>query len=211
MSEWLPAAGQFWPEPCCSSDPSSVRSAVPSPALSDRQPRLHPGPGPKPPRGSTVWSVGESGWWSTLKSGREWAPHQGVLLGSCLPLQHLFASEPAPSSPGLTSAPDFPQPWFIVPWQSCCSASLLPSPCCCCGSWDLVYCGPCWASWGPWPWALFLGMRCYTCCRMYVEPLPCFPATPPPHREPPHIQGVPSHRVSPPSLSAHSCLLAVYE
>lgn len=60
-------------------------------------------------------------------------------------------------------------PCFTVAWQSCCSASLLPSPCCCCGSWDLVCCGPCSASWGPWPWALFVGMHCYTCCHMHEE------------------------------------------
>lgn len=81
-----------------------------------------------------------------------------------------------PFQPRLTSAPDSPQPWFIVPWRSCCSACLLPSPCCCCGSWDLICCSPCWASWGPWPWALFVGTPCYTCCHMYVKPLSCPPA-----------------------------------
>lgn len=104
VSEWLPAAGQFWPEPCCSFDPSSVRSAVPSPALSDRQPCLHPGPGPKPPRGSTVWSVGESGWQSTLNPGREWAPCQERgFIGVLPPLAVSLPLSPTPSSPSLTS------------------------------------------------------------------------------------------------------------
>ncbi|XP_035933356.1 zinc transporter ZIP5 isoform X3 [Halichoerus grypus] len=75
------------------------------------------------------------------------------------------ASRPQPQLPqGI-----FCLPWSIVPWQSCCSASLLPSPCYCCGSWDHVCCGPCWASWGPWPWARFVGTRCSTCCHMHEE------------------------------------------
>lgn len=150
-------------------------------------------------------------------------PSKMGLLGSGFPLQcisapHCFRGPP--SIPSLTSVPDSPQPWFIAPWQSCCSASLLPSPCCCCGSWDLVYCGPCWVSWGPWPWALFVGMHCYTCCHMYVKPLPC--SLPPvmdslrvPRVLP--VTGCPlplpvsSHTSLPTSASAHSCLPAASE
>lgn len=105
-------------------------------------------------------------------------PRKGVHWGPAspcsTPLPHLTSK--ASLQPCLTSAPDSPQPWSTVPWQSCCSAFLLPSPCSCCGSWDLVCCSPCWASWVPWPWAPFVGMHCYTYCHMYVKPLPCPPA-----------------------------------
>lgn len=91
---------------------------------------------------------------------------------------HWGTASPCSVSLPLSPPPPILQPWFTVPWQSCCSASPHPSRCCCFASWDLVYCGPCWASWGPWPWAPFVGTRCYTCCHMYVDPLPYSPARP---------------------------------
>lgn len=169
VSEWLPAAGQLWPEPRCSSDPAAVCSAMPSPALPDRQPCLHPGPRSNPTRGSTIWSVSESGW--------RGAP--SILVGSGFHAKegvHRGTASPCSVSLPLSPRPPIFQPWLTVPWRSCCSASPHPCHCCCFTSWDLVYCGPCWASWGPWPWAPFVGMHCYTCCHMYVDPLPYSPA-----------------------------------
>lgn len=101
-------------------------------------------------------------------------PRKGVHRGPASPGS---TSQPHPTSKVplqlcLTPAPDFAQPWLRAPWRSCCSACPRRSRCWCCGSWGLVCCGPCWASWGPWPWAPSVGMRCCTCCRTYVQPLP---------------------------------------
>lgn len=104
VSEWLPAAGQFWPEPRCSSDPSAVRSAMPSPALSDRQPCLHPGPSSNPTRGSIIWSVSESGWVGapSILVGSGFHAKEGVHWGTASPCSvSLPLSPPSSNFPAL--------------------------------------------------------------------------------------------------------------
>lgn len=86
VSKWLPAAGQFWPEPCCASDTETVCSSVPCPALPDRQPCLHSNPSPTSSRRPTTWSVAENrvGAHQVLVGAGLHAKEENS-LGPCLP------------------------------------------------------------------------------------------------------------------------------